>query len=323
MRGSSHNPVPRSCTRCVSTPAAVSACTTGGTASAPSGMKIASAPRAACATQLGRRLHLARIERVALERDDAAAAARHRLLERGLDHVAVGVVRTASRRTSACRWRRRSRRCGRRRTPAGSSADRRRAPRRWRRSRTRSPARRAGARDLRRPTPTECANSGPRMISAPSASACCAACCAPRGVPPSSFTRSWMFGLLNSASAISAAFFIDCATDAGVAAGRQRQDQRDLDLPGADRASAAAAALRRRRSCAVEQSEVPEQAASTPAAASRRAAAAQARADAAAAIGPAGPGPWTISPRRRSQRRRQSTLANGHNEDDRLTKWKG
>ena len=50
------------------------------------------------------------------------------------------------------------------------------------------------------------------MISAPSSSACCAACCAPPEVPPSSFTRSWTFGLLNSASAISAAFFIDSAT---------------------------------------------------------------------------------------------------------------
>ena len=33
-----------------------------------------------------------------------------------------------------------------------------------------------GARHLRRPRCTDCANSGPRMISAPSSSACCAAC---------------------------------------------------------------------------------------------------------------------------------------------------
>src|SRR5215467_66258 len=49
------------------------------------------------------------------------------------------------------------------------------------------------------------------MISAPSEMACWAPACAPCGVPPSSLTRSWTFGLLNSARAISAAFFIDCA----------------------------------------------------------------------------------------------------------------
>src|ERR1700744_1755964 len=58
---------------------------------------------------------------------------------------------------------------------------------------------------------TDNANNGPRMISAPSPTACCAPCCAPCGLPPSSLTRSWMFGFWNSASAISAAFFIDCA----------------------------------------------------------------------------------------------------------------
>src|SRR6516162_3887046 len=58
---------------------------------------------------------------------------------------------------------------------------------------------------------TEAANSGPSMISAPSSTACCAPCCAPCGLPPSSLIRSWMLGFWNSASAISAAFFIDCA----------------------------------------------------------------------------------------------------------------
>ena len=48
--------------------------------------------------------------------------------------------------------------------------------------------------------------------------------------------------MLNSASAISAALRIDCATAARIAGGRQRQDQRDLHLPGADRRSAARAA---------------------------------------------------------------------------------
>ena len=58
---------------------------------------------------------------------------------------------------------------------------------------------------------TVSANSGPRMISAPSSSACCAACCAPGARPPSSLIRSWRSGLLNSASAISAALRMDCA----------------------------------------------------------------------------------------------------------------
>src|SRR6201994_3049074 len=58
---------------------------------------------------------------------------------------------------------------------------------------------------------TEAANNGPRRISAPSSTACCAPACAPDGEPPSSLIRTWMFGFWNSASAISAAFFIDTA----------------------------------------------------------------------------------------------------------------
>src|SRR6476646_9995114 len=58
---------------------------------------------------------------------------------------------------------------------------------------------------------TDNANNGPRMISAPSSSACCVPCCAPCGLPASSLIRSWILGFWNSASAISAAFFIDCA----------------------------------------------------------------------------------------------------------------
>src|SRR5438445_7234967 len=49
------------------------------------------------------------------------------------------------------------------------------------------------------------------MISAPSSSACCVPWLAPCGLPASSLIRSWMLGFWNSASAISAAFFIDCA----------------------------------------------------------------------------------------------------------------
>ena len=84
------------------------------------------------------------------------------------------------------------------------------------------------------------------MISAPSASACCAACCAPTRVPPSSFTRSWMSGLLNSASAISAALRIDSAVAPRIALRGQRQDQRDLHLSGADRARLRGRRRRRR-----------------------------------------------------------------------------
>src|SRR5882724_7117654 len=58
---------------------------------------------------------------------------------------------------------------------------------------------------------TDNANSGPRMISAPSSSACCVPWLALCGLPPSSLIRSWILGFWNSASAISAAFFIDCA----------------------------------------------------------------------------------------------------------------
>src|SRR6516164_3611364 len=58
---------------------------------------------------------------------------------------------------------------------------------------------------------TEAANSGPRMISAPSPSACCAPWDAPCALPASSLIRSWILGFWNSASAISAAFFMESA----------------------------------------------------------------------------------------------------------------
>src|SRR5260370_27163987 len=54
------------------------------------------------------------------------------------------------------------------------------------------------------------------MIAAPSASAGCAPCWAPGAVPASSLTSSCRSGLLNSASAISAAFFMDCAATAAL-----------------------------------------------------------------------------------------------------------
>ena len=60
---------------------------------APSGMKMASAPARRLRHVAHRALHLGPVERVALERHDAAAPPRHRLLERRLDHRAIGIVR--------------------------------------------------------------------------------------------------------------------------------------------------------------------------------------------------------------------------------------
>src|SRR5262249_47957447 len=56
---------------------------------------------------------------------------------------------------------------------------------------------------------TECAKIGPRMTSAPSSSACCAACWAPGALPASSLSRTCRSATLNSASAISAALRIE------------------------------------------------------------------------------------------------------------------
>ena len=44
-----------------------------------------------------------------------------------------------------------------------------------------------------------------------------------------------MFGFWNSASAISAAFFIDCAATPALPAADSGRIKPDLDLPGADR----------------------------------------------------------------------------------------
>src|ERR1700720_2822798 len=74
-------------------------------------------------------------------------------------------------------------------------------------------------------------NSGPKMISAPSSSACCAACCAPGALPPSSLTRSWRSGLLNSASAISAALRMDWAATAALPLADNGRIRPALTLP--------------------------------------------------------------------------------------------
>ena len=205
-------------------------------------MKIASARAADWATVAHRRLHLALVERIALERDDAAAAARDRLLECRLDHGAIGVVRHERGERPFALARGVADDALDVGSRAGSSAGRRRAPRHWRRSRRRSPARCASAR-AGRPAPTVCANSGPRMISAPSSSTCCAACWAPGALPPSSFTRSWISGLLNSASAISAALRIDCAATPALPLADSGRMSPTLTLPCADTGRR----LRRRR----------------------------------------------------------------------------
>ena len=92
MRGSSHSPVPISWMRRVLTPAAASVCTAAvdGVGAVRNEDRVGLARRLRDA--LHRPLHLRAVERIAFHRDDAAAAARDRLLERGLHHAAVGVV---------------------------------------------------------------------------------------------------------------------------------------------------------------------------------------------------------------------------------------
>ena len=93
MRGSSQSPVPSSWIFLVLTPSATSACTTSGTASPPSGMNSASARTAAWATAFTGSRHGGLVVRIVLERDNLAAAARDVLLERRFDDRAVGIVR--------------------------------------------------------------------------------------------------------------------------------------------------------------------------------------------------------------------------------------
>jgi hypothetical protein len=87
------------------------------------------------------------------------------------------------------------------------------------------------ARAARATGPTVSANSGPRMISAPSSSACWAACCAPAALPASSFTSSWRSGLLNSASAISVASRMDWAATAALPLADKGRIRPALTLP--------------------------------------------------------------------------------------------
>src|SRR6185312_13595015 len=78
---------------------------------------------------------------------------------------------------------------------------------------------------------TDAANNGPRMISAPSSMACCAPCCAPWAEPASSLISSWIFGFWNSDSAISAAFFIDCAATPALPAADSGRTRPTLTCP--------------------------------------------------------------------------------------------
>src|ERR1700688_3863381 len=78
---------------------------------------------------------------------------------------------------------------------------------------------------------TDSANSGPRMISAPCSSACCVPWPAPCGLPPSSLINNWMLGFWNSASAISAAFFIDCAATPALPAAESGRINPTLTCP--------------------------------------------------------------------------------------------
>ena len=85
-------------------------------------------------------------QRIFFQRDDAAAVPRRILLQRCFDHRAVGVVRQQRGERRLPREAEYST-MRRRRSPAGSSGDRRRAMRRWHRSKMRSPEC-CGARDL-------------------------------------------------------------------------------------------------------------------------------------------------------------------------------
>ncbi len=154
---------------------------------------------------------------------------------------------------SACRARRRIRRCAARRSPAGSSADRRRARRRWRRWKMRSPECRAGA----PPAPTartDCANSGPRMISAPSLIACLRAGLRALRRAAVVFHQQLDVRILEFGERHFGRVLHRLRRDAGIALRRQRQDQADTDLPrcrSRRRAAAQSAPRCCRRSCRI------------------------------------------------------------------------
>src|SRR5262249_958499 len=78
---------------------------------------------------------------------------------------------------------------------------------------------------------TVSANKGPRIISAPSSTACCAAFCADCALPASSLASSWMSGLLNSARAISAALRMDWAAIAALPAPESGRTSAALTCP--------------------------------------------------------------------------------------------
>src|SRR5262249_10545168 len=155
-----------------------------------------------------------RILRIAFDRNHPRAAPRYRLLECRLHHAAIGIFRyQRGERVFALLYRiaddavdigfrqeAQQKDAARRHVGVGRKRNHRHA----------AAARQQAAGE------TEWANSGPRMSSAPSSSACWAAACAPGTLPASSFTSSWMLGALNSASAISAAFFMDWAASAAL-----------------------------------------------------------------------------------------------------------
>src|ERR1043166_477406 len=130
-----------------------------------------------------------------------------------------------------------------------------------------------------------------------------------------------MLGLLNSASAISPAFFIDSATvpapppaDSGrMSATLTAPAPISLDCTGGGAAPGAGFLVR--------TSEMPEQPASTANAPASMTPPKARRGR--VCVGACEAGIMDEVLDRRCERRCQSTLANRHNEDDRLTKWKG
>ena len=212
-------------------PAAVSASAVATTESPSSAINSASAWPSDCATV---RAGGGAIGAVFFERDDAAALAADRLLERGFDHIAIGIVGQQRREGPL--------------SGAGGVIDdavdvglgqeaqeidaaaghagigRERDDRR----------RRGRASAARSPEPTA-ANSGPRMISAPSLERLLGALLRALRAAAIVLDQELDVGILEFRQRHLGGVLHRLRGDAGIAGGRQRQDQADLDLPGADR----------------------------------------------------------------------------------------
>ncbi len=238
-------------------------------------MNSASARAAAWATLRTGVGHGGLVVRIALERDDLAAAARHRLLERRFDHRAVGIVRDQRREGALSGrggilhdaldigFRQEAQQIDAARGDIG--VGRERDDRHVARARHLAD----DADRLREQRPEDDLGAFVERL--------LGACRAASAVPPSSLTRSWMFGALNSASAISAALRIAWPARPALPPADSGRISPTLTWPVPMRRRRAAAwrALRRRDDVGVTEScELPEQpASSVPAVASKPASA--------------------------------------------------